>query len=74
MLKVALRDLLQDFVASEPLYKVHWVYTYLFEVMRYVVRNSIILFGVGGEKKPRIEVSPSLFARDCTYMYVLYRV
>ena len=40
MLKVALRDLLQDFVASEPFNKVYRVYTYLFviwEVMRYVV-------------------------------------
>ena len=31
------------------------------------LRYLIILFGVGGEKKPRIEVSPSLFARDCMY-------
>ena len=32
-----------------------------------VVEKFNILFGAGGEKKPRIEVSPSLFARDCIY-------
>ena len=32
------------------------------------LRNSIICSELVETEKPRIEVSPSLFARDCTYV------